>query len=278
MSLSYSEYPVYIGRTALTEQQSYVPATQASVNYNTNHSPQRKLGSAIATGNEFGYAGGLTADISIDCLFQSGMVSGLEQFLLDANQESAVTIQLGNNRYNKCYATEASVNISPFAPVTLQAKFTCLEPTTGGGISGDPSIYAGGAIPLDTNKVAYGHKCSITDGSSVLNNTNSQITFSRSYSRSPVYPLGSVNATEMLLDGVEEQITISSTGVNKLIDYSGEVLNDTLRVKFVGVGVSDPYVTDLIKFTKGSRVLTQSYSNQGGETLTTTSTIKQIKL
>lgn len=44
MSLSYSEFPVYIGGAGISspppEVDRYVPATQANVNYNTNHSPK----------------------------------------------------------------------------------------------------------------------------------------------------------------------------------------------------------------------------------------------
>jgi hypothetical protein len=44
-----------------------------------------------------------------------------------------------------------------------------------------------------------------------------------------------------------------------------------------GVGIGTQ-VDDLIKFPAGARVLTESYSVQGGETIQTTATIKQVKL
>jgi len=116
----------------------------------------------------------------------------------------------------------------------------------------------------------------------VLGQVQSQINFSRAYTRTPIYGLGSVNASSMLLDGVEEEISVSSTGLNSLIGFSGEALTNTLQVKLnmqgsVGVGVSSP-IDDLIKFPAGARVLTESYSAQGGETIKTTATIKQVKL
>ena len=281
MSLSYSEFPVYIGGAGISspppEVDRYVPATQANVNYNTNHSPKRKLGSTIASGDQFGFGGPLTADITVDCVFQSGMVSGLD-FLLDANQDNYVTIQLGSGVYNKCYATDVSITIDPFAPVTLQAKFLSLDPAIDCKISGDSNPYAGGEIPLDSDRIAYGHTCTVSDSASILNNTNQQISFSRKYARTPIYGLGSVNASTMLLDGVEEQLTVTSTGVNKLIDYSGESLNNTLSVAVAGIGNTTSFITDLIKFAAGSRVLTQSYTSQGGDTLSTTATINQVKL
>ena len=104
MSLSYSDFPVYIGEvgvgvSAPSEVNGYIPATQASVNYNTNHSPNRKLGKTIASDDQFGFNSALTADISIDCVFHTGMLSGLD-FLKDANQDNFVVIQVGSGLYD----------------------------------------------------------------------------------------------------------------------------------------------------------------------------------
>ena len=84
----------------------------------------------------------------------------------------------------------------------------------------------------------------------------------------------------MLLDGVAEELTVASTGLNSLINFSGESLGGTLNVNLCGIGGTTvmTQILDLIKFDAGSRVLTQSYTNKGGETLITSSTIKQIKL
>ena len=281
MSLPYSEFPVYIGGVGSTavpsETNVYVPATQININYNTNHSPKRKLGPTIAASDQFGFSGPLSADISFDCILQSGLVSGLD-FLLDANQDNFVTIQVGSGVYNKCYATDVSVNVVPFAPVTLQAKFISLDPVTGNQISGDTNPYGGGTIPLDSDDIAYGHTCTVSDGASILNNVQSQISFTRKYNRTPTFTLGSVNASSMLLDGVEEELSVSSTGVNSLINFSGEELAGNVTVSMCGVGTTAPFITDFIQFTAGSRVLAESYNTKGGEVVTTNATIKQIKL
>jgi hypothetical protein len=213
----------------------------------------------------------------VDCVFQSGMVSGLD-FLKDANQDNFVSIQVGSGVYHKCYAKDVSVDVSPFAPVTLKANFVSLEPAVDQPVSGDPNPYNGGEIPLDSNLIAYGHTCSVNDNANILSDVKSQISFKRSYARTPVYGIGSINASSMLLDGVEEEITISSTGLKNLINFSGESLSNSLSVNVHGIGATTPFVEDLINFTVGSRLLTESYSNQGGGTLTTSATIKQIKL
>tara|TARA_R100000734_G_C3293739_1_gene85181 strand:+ start:82 stop:963 length:882 start_codon:yes stop_codon:yes gene_type:complete len=293
MSLPYSKFPVYIGQPGGSippEVQSYIPATQVNVNYNTNNSPNRKQGVTPITdqfGNvtgplsdAFGFNGPLNADISINCIFHTGMMSGLN-FLKDPNQDNFVTITLGSEVYKKCYAKDVSVNISPFAPVTLNANFVSLVPASGGTITGDNNPYAGSSVPLDSEAVAYGHTCFLSAGNAnVLNDTQSQITFKRSYTRSPVVNIGSATASEMLLDGIEEEMTIASTGLQNLISFSGDALSTNLQVFICGVGGTAvmPDVVGLINFTNESRVLAESYSTQGGETLTTSATIKQIKL
>jgi hypothetical protein len=283
MSLPYSEFPVYIGQVGVgdgpNEINGYLPATQASVGYNTSSSARRKLGKSVDAADQFTFDSALSADISVSCLLQSGMVSGLD-FLLDANQDNFVTMRLGNGLYYKCYATDVSLSISPFEPVILQANFVSLEPVTYGGINADVSPYEGGVPPLDTDIIVYGHTCVVNDSADVLGQVQSQINFNRTYTRTPIYGLGSANASSMLLDGVEENISISSTGLNTLIGFSGEKLTSLLQVDLKmqgGVGIGTQ-VDDLIKFPAGARVLTESYSVQGGETIQTTATIKQVKL
>ena len=286
MSIPYSEFPVYIGQVGVGsstpphEVNGYIPATQASVSYNTASSVRRKLGKNVDAADQFTFDSALSADISFSCLLQSGMVSGLD-FLLDSNQDNFVTMKLGGELYYKCYAKDLSLSVSPFEPVILSANFVSLQPSYG-GLNGDINPYAGGVPPLDTDLIVYGHTCSVNDNADVLGQVQSQINFKRTYTRTPIYGLGSVNASSMLLDGVEEEISVSSTGLNTLINFSGEKLTSVLQVNLeiqgaVGIGATSP-TDDLIKFPAGARVLTQSYSAQGGETVQTTATIKQVKL
>ena len=282
MSLRYSEFPVCIGvagGAVPPETNQYVPTTKVDVSYNTTHSPKRKLGSTIASDDQFGFGGALTADISVDCIVQTGLASGFD-FLVDANQDNYVTIEIGSGQFNKCYATDVSVNIEPFVPVSLSAKFVSLDPPTGEQISGDTNPYGGNEIPLTGDDLVYGHTVVISDGANILNDVQSSISFSRTYSRTPIYQLGSINADTMLLDGVEEELSVSSTGVESLIGLSGDKLGGTLGIYLcgVGIGAAQAVTPDLINFPAGARVLTESYGVAGGDTVSTQATIKQVKL
>jgi hypothetical protein len=221
----------------------------------------------------------LTADISVDCLLQTGLAGGFN-FLEDANQDNFVVIKIGSGQFNKCYATNVSVNIEPFTPVSLSAKFVSLDPPTGIQISGDTNPYGGGDIPLTGDDLVYGHTVKIGDAANLLNDVKSNISFSRTYSRTPVYQLGSINADTMLLDGVEEELSVSSTGLESLIGLSGDKLGASLDVYLcgVGIGTAQAVTPDLINFPAGARVLTESYGVAGGDTVSTQATIKQVKL
>jgi hypothetical protein len=282
MSLRYSEFPVCIGAAGGTvppETSQYVPTTKVDVNYTTTHSPKRKLGSTIASDEQFGFGGALTADISVDCIVQTGLTSGFA-FLEDANQDDFVTIKVGDNQFNKCYATDVSVNIEPFAPVSLSARFVSLDPPTGEQITGDTNPYGGNEIPLTGDDLVYGHTVIVGDSAEILNDVQSNISFSRRYSRTPIYQLGSINADTMLLDGVEEELSVSSTGVESLIGLSGDKLTASLDVYMCGVGIGtvQAAIPDLINFPAGARVLSETYGVGGGDTVSTQATIKQVKL
>ena len=277
MSLPYTKLPVYIG-TYIPDPNYYVPATQVDVNYNTTHSPQRKLGSDIGTGDQFGFQGALTAEINVNSLVHEDMelpfdFASVSQFANDTQ------VVVGGNVFNKCYAMDLSVQISPFEPVRIQTKFVSLDPPTGEQISGT----GWSSFPITGDEIAYGKDCIVyaagIGASNVLNNVQSQMAFNRKYARTPTFELGSINASQMLLDGVEEDLVISSTGLEQLIDFSGQVLNDRLEIQIqnVGAGMSTP-ILNLIQFNKGSRVLSENYSVVEGETVKTSATIKQIKL
>mgnify|MGYP003153236590 FL=1 len=285
MSLPYNELPVYFGlanqevvNTGLNETTGYIPATQVSVNYSTNHSPKRNLGKTVSSSDQFRFGGALQANISVESLVIEGMETGFD-FVQTAAQEAYIPIKIGDNDFKKCYATEVSVGIQPYGPVMIKAQFVSLDPATGVQISGDKTPYDNSTISFDSDKVAYGQDCVVTNADLAVGQVQSQISFSRRYARSPVYTLGSVNPSSMLLDGIEEELSITSTGLNNLINLSGDKLGSSLSVNInnVGVGITTPLIS-LISFGANSRVLDESYDVRGGEVLNANALIKQVKL
>ena len=283
MSLSYSNLPVYVGEanaSTVSENAAYITATQANVSLSTNSAAKRLLGSTVNSDDQFRFTNALGASISFSFFLETSLdgAGATFQFLADSNQEKYFPIKIGANLYKDCYLSDYSVSIAPYVPVTLSANFVSLTPVTGGQITGDATPYAGGVIPYSSNKIIYGHTCTVANMGDVVGGVQSQINYKKQFSRTPIYTLGSINATNMLLDGVESEMSITSTGLETLISYSGNKLTNTVQVNLRDVGGNSCQNINSVDMSAGARVLAEGYDINGGDTLSASATIKQIDL
>ena len=277
MSLSYINLPVYVGgadATSISESSAYLPATQVDVSYTTSPTPRRLLGkdiSSAAAADKYKFGAPLSANISLSCIFQKDFANALEFFSEDA---AFFPIQIGTNTYQKCYTTDISVSVAPYVPVTLDASFICLDPPIDQQISGGDTSHSQG---IDSDKLVYGHTCSVENMGNVVGDVQSQINYRKTNSRSPIYTLGSVNATSMNLTATEEEMSITSTGLNNLINFSGDILTSSVKVNLTDVTgqYAEP---NYLEMAAGARVAVEKYGVAGGETVQTTATIKQVTL
>jgi hypothetical protein len=84
----------------------------------------------------------------------------------------------------------------------------------------------------------------------------------------------------MLLDGIEEELSITSTGLSSLINLSGQLLAGSVGVflEDANVGFTNLALTEIMTMPEGARVTDQGYGIVGGETVQTSVTLKNIKL
>ncbi len=290
MSLSYSNTPVYIGDINTSSVNTgfavgsidYIPALNSNVTLGASVNPKRNLGVNVVESDQFNFDSALEATISIESLIQRDLSEGFG-FLSGTTeaQEAFVPIQIGENLYKKCYPTDVSISVAPFVPATIRANFVCLDPPTGTTLSGDSrTLVQTTGIPISGDDIIYGHTCTVTNMTEVVGSVQSQVDFTRNYARTPVYNLGSVNASSMLLDGVEEELSITSTGLSNFIDLSGQLLAGS-----VGVSLQDKdslfdngALVEIMTMPVGARVVNQTYGVAGGETVQTSVTLKNIKL
>ena len=200
-------------------------------------------------------------------------------FAKSSNQDASFPIRIGNNTYQDCFLSDFSLSVDNFAPVTIDANFVSLSPPTGGNVSGDASPYGGGTIPFDPDDIVYGYTCSLSNATQAVGNVQYRVSYKKSFSRTPVYTLGAANATSMLLNGVESEMSIESTGLNSLIDFSGGAISSDVTLGLNNID-GDGLSTNLpnVVMVNGSKVITQSYSIAGSDTVNTRATIKQIDL
>ena len=280
MSLSYSNLPVYVGgpnSSSVGEANRYVSAIDANVSFSASASAKRNLGESVNSTDQFKFQGPRTTNISFKFILDTS-VEASNSFLNDANQSAFFPIKIGTNFYKNSYLSNYSVSISPFQPVTVAANFISMNPPSGDAIKHDASPYGGGTIPFNPDGVIYGYTCSVTNMDHVIGNVQSQINYTKEYTRTPVYTLGSTNAETMLLDGVESEMNITSTGLVNSIDYSGDKLGSDVSVGLQDIdGTAYPYIGTLT-MSAGARVLTTNYSVNGGDTVVTTAEIRQIDL
>jgi hypothetical protein len=240
------------------------------------------LGVDVVVSDQFTFNAALTANISLESLIQDNLSEGFRYLSGTTTiQEAFVPIKIGENLYQKCYPTDINISVEPFVPVKIKANFVCLDPPTGTEISGDDrTIHQTSGIPISGDYIIYGHTCAPSRMDDVVGNVQSQVSFTRTYARTPVYNLGSINASSMLLDGIEEEMSITSTGLSSLINLSGQLLAESVRIELQTFddSFSNTALHEIIDMAAGSRVINQGYGVVGGETVRTSVTLKQIKL
>ena len=288
MSLSYANTPVYIGQintsavnTGFTGSIDYVPATNADVTFNTSLNAKRKLGIDVTATDQLTVGGALTANITINSLLHPNLEEGFRYLSGTATaQDAFVPIKIGENIYKKCYPQNISVSVEPYQPAKITASFVSLDPPTGTKLSGDSRTSTQtSAMPISGDSFVYGHTCSVTNADNVVGNVQSQISFSRSYNRTPVYGIGSEFPTSMLLDGIEEEMSITSTGLQNFINLSGAILASQVSVSLQDTKSEiNSLMSSLIVMPIGARVISQNAGVSEGDTVSTTATIKNIKL
>jgi len=281
MSLLYSEVPVYVGAanaTTITESSAYVPVLDANVNFGAQLVGKRFLGQSVTSTDQFKTAGPREVSISINAILDPFADSAFA-FAKSSNQDAFFPIRIGNNTYQQCFLSDFSLSVNNFAPVTMNANFVSLSPPTGGNVSGDASPYGGSTIPFDPDDIVYGYTCSLLNADQAVGNVQYTLNYKKTFNRTPVYNLGAANASSMLLDSIESEMSIESTGLNSLIDFSGNSMSSNVvltlnNIDGDGLSTNLPSVTMAI----GSRVTTESYSIAGNDTVNTRATIKQIDL
>ena len=273
--MTYRNMPVAVGGS------SYLPAQSVSVDYSTSFEANRKLGSSIDQNDQLRFVGDAPCSISLSFVLHEGYEETAYEFLNDTDNQTGsfgFGVNIGGNSFTNCFLDDYSVSVRPFEPVTVSAKLTSYTPSTAAITSANEQTSLNTA--LDSNKIVYGHTCSVLgNGGSVLNtDVLSDISYKKNYNRSPVYTLGASAASSHLVDGAEAVMTIESTGLNSLINYDGTKLQGFFTLAlFDSAGQS---ITDFpnVSMPSGSSVTAQSYNVAGGDTLAANATITHVIL
>ena len=273
----------YRNMAVVVDEASPMMGTRVSVDFSTQNEEKKQLAANINADDQLRFVGDVECKISIDFLLRSdgGNYSGFN-FLLDNYHNTGANgmlLDIGGNQYSGCFIDSYDLTVKPFEPVVGSVSFTSFSPSPG-GITGLVSANVDNV--LDTQDIIYGHDCTLVNaGNVVSSNLVNNLTYNKSFSRTPVYTLGSQYASSHLVDGVEVNMDVESTGLNSLIGFSGNKLTSNFGVMLDDVsnaGLDYNSVDFDLLVNAGAHVVSESYSVQGGDTLSTRATIREIIL
>ena len=258
-------------------------ATKVGVDFSTKNQAKRQLGANIDAGDQLRFNGDVDCKIGLDFLVSTTDDGGNDfvNFLFDSfhnTGQNSMSLNIGGNQYQSCFIDSFSLTVRPFETVMGNATFSSYDPSD--------SVLTGANTLLDvhlaTEDVVYGHNCLLSGaGNVVASDIINELSYTKTYSRTPIYTLGSQQATSQIVDGVEVDMNVQSTGLNQLINFSGNKLSSDF-----GIGLRDAagdgltYSSsnfDLI-VNSGAHVVAEGYSVDGGGTLVTKATIKEVIL
>jgi hypothetical protein len=173
--------------------------------------------------NNFRIGGELNSKISISFVAcnHSGangnwnFASGVLQNLTGENYIS--TMLIGDNSFQTCFLDSVAVQIDAFAPVTITADFTCLNPPIN-------SSFVGATINWsdDLNSgIAYGFNTVITNGTTLSDANRESISYKINCDRTYSTSIGETSPNNIFLNGVEKELSIKSHNIGAYIDYTG---------------------------------------------------------
>jgi hypothetical protein len=288
LSMIYRDLPIFIGQAnqapSSINNYNYLMASQVSIDMNAGAVPKRKINQPINQYDQFTHRDPLSSKIS----FQSYIIGSDKEGLINADLSWAAkiilnqstgdnyhVIKIGNNVFDKCYLNSYTVDIGPLKPVVLSVDFTCNNPPTGTSISQitngvDSFIGSSGYA----EKIIHSHTCSVSGVNNIVSNIQSSIRYQVTCARTPVYSIGSITPSSMILDQVERQMDIDSTDIYKIINQEGSTLTSPISI---ALKYQKNYsITAYLGMNAGSKILSQKINMQEGDTLSTQVSIKEI--
>jgi hypothetical protein len=304
MATLYYQLPVTI-QTNPSGEKHHFASSSASVSLSPKLEENRNLSSA--PNQHFKIGGNLDAKININFFATTSLFSGAnytatEQLLSVLTGDVTSVIQIGESRFSGCYLENLSMEIVPFMPTMMTADFICLNANTSNGLAGssgtflppgdaiyyanltamygeDILVYLNGSSALPENGMYYGHNVAISGGN-LLTPTREALSYKINCLRSPVYTLGSSDATSCFLDSVTKEISIKSDNVSQFIDYNG-VADNPNKESLITVNLltaNQIPLTPQISFSHNARIVSQNVSINAGDALAGQVTLREIIL
>ena len=190
-------------------------------------------------------------------------------------------IRVGSNTFKKCYLDQYQIQVNPFQPIQASAEFTSYDFPSEESISGDSTIQSNIDSAMKATGIMDGAHCVLSGANQVVSaDVVTSFAYTKKYSRTPIYGIGSVNPVRYLIDEVAAEVAIESTGLNSFIDYSGKKLNSSISLipKDVNGNHIDAFGGGQLSFalSSGATLYQEKYSVQEGNSSATSVSIQEI--
>jgi hypothetical protein len=262
VSTLYSNLPASIN---ISGTEHSFASTSASVSLSPKLEENKNL--SLAPNQHFKINGNLETKISLSFFAaKNANFTAAEQVLSVLTGDVSGTIYIGGTSFSSCYLENLSVEIVPFAPVMMSADFICLKTARGPGLS------SYGFVQNPESGICYGHNVTTISGES-LTNTKESLSYKVSCNRTPVYTIGSDDATSCFLDSVSKEISIKSDNIKQFINYAsyGDILS-------VSLNTEDSQLLHQISFSNNSKITAQNLSINAEDVLAGQVTLREIVL
>jgi len=303
-SMRYTNAPVYIEPqfNPVTGINNYLMSSSVDVQYSTSLTPKRTIGYPVDLDRQYPVSGPSETKINISFYLHKDTPStaypsvnsdDAYSFLYDSipnltsgdlgsqTGNADFVIKIGDNIFKKCYLDQYQIQVNPFQPLQASAEFTSYDFPSEESISGDSTIQSNIDSAMKATGIMDGAHCVLSGANQVVSaDVVTSFAYTKKYSRTPIYGIGSVNPVRYLIDEVAAEVAIQSTGLNSFIDYSGKKLTSSISLipKDVNGNHIDAFGGGQLSFalSSGATLYQEKYSVQEGNSSATSVSIQEI--
>lgn len=267
--ITYKNIPVTCGTTSYNQYPYSIkpfcaPATNVTVSLQNALQPSRVL--AANQNNGLSVGGELKTKINMSfvacnkedgAIYRYNFANEVLNYLTGTGYVDYMWI--GSGFFEKCYLESASVEVTPFAPIIVNAEFTCLAPPTG--------LYMGAATgnPLAENLsdyIAYGYLTTVSGGSTLFDSNQESVSYSVSCNRTYSTSIGQTTPNNIFLNAIEKQMNVKARNLGKIINFEGygaQVIIEPRNAR------DEIVINDGFGVSANSRITSQNFSVSEGD-------------
>jgi hypothetical protein len=300
--ISYKDVPVFanfrtqnVASIETATSNFLFAASDVSINLNPNLTANRYLGK-VQNKSDFSVTGPLEAKIGITFFpivekatptstLNISTENQLAFFNMTGNFSLGHSLKISNYFFKRTYLQNYSLKINPFQPVSVTANFISYDVSSVSNVelaATDPSTYL--PIAKDSSKpyykVLHGLSSIMYGDSANIPETKTNIEINVDCQRTPIYPIGSIVPSDVVLITAERTTTIQGEGVGRAVNISGAEAGrtDVFLSVFDEAGGSASSLNYILKFDINGRVVSQDISASQGNMVNGRVVIKEILL